>query len=125
MLKPWLLFAATGPLDTTPPLEPGIKTGGMALQEILLLVGVAAVLALVLFLAVYIFRRNSRQRYSQGGAQVLVPAEHRDHHHSGGRRMKLKRKRRSHPDNLPRNPTLAEAGGLPPVRSEVRPENPH
>ncbi len=81
MLKPWLLFAATGPLDTTPPLEPGGKIGGLALQEILLLVGVAAILAIVLFLAVYIFRRNSRQRYSQGGAQVLVPAEHRDHHH--------------------------------------------
>jgi hypothetical protein len=30
----------------------------------------------------------------------------------------LRKRRPDHPDNLPRNPTLGETGGLPPVRPD-------
>jgi hypothetical protein len=33
-------------------------------------------------------------------------------------KVRMRRRRSRHPDNLPRNPTLAEAGGLPPARDE-------
>lgn len=121
MLSRWLSLAAAVPSNNDPGIEPNVlsKGSGMALQDMTLLVGVVVVLGLLLFLWVYLTRKNSRHRHAESGARVLYEAEH-DTEHSGRRR--IKRKRRSHPDNLPRNPTLAEAGGLPPVRPDDPPE---
>jgi hypothetical protein len=38
------------------------------------------------------------------------------HSHPGKHRVR--RRRKDHPANLPRNPTLGETGGLPPIRPE-------
>jgi hypothetical protein len=120
MLTKWLFLAASLPPGPNgEPVQPAplSSSSGLALQDILLLVGVVLVVALLLFAWVYLTRRNSRQTHSEMGGRLLYKPERRDGEH-GGRRMRVKRKRRSHPENLPRNPTLAEAGGLPPIRPE-------
>ncbi len=121
MLVQGLFLAALVP---APPNNPNIepaplsKTSGLALQDVLLLAGVVAVLGLLLFLWVAITRKNSKQTHTESGARILYRAEHHEHGEHGHRRMRVKKKRRGHPDNLPRNPTLAEAGGLPPIRPD-------
>lgn len=81
-------------------------------KEVMLIVGIALALALLLFLIVYLTReKRARQKGMVRSSRVL----YRD---SRGSSRKVRRKRRSHPDNLPRNPTLGETGGLPPLRPE-------
>jgi hypothetical protein len=96
------------------------KTGGIfqkgSMGDVLLIVGVGLALATVLFLVVYLSRgkrarrkgmvRSSRVLYNEGGRP------------SNGSNGKIRKRRRSHPDNLPRNPTLGETGGLPPLRPD-------
>jgi len=55
-------------------------------------------------------RRSSRKRSSIGDADV-VRAE-------PPKKVRVRKRRRQHPENYPRNPTLGETGGLPPVRPE-------
>src|SRR5512138_617882 len=107
MLKSWLLLAAVEtpdmPIEGTPP-----KSTGMALQDILLLGGVVVVVALLLFLWVYLTRKNSRRQYTDGGAKVIYKLDKNEAARQDRHRRHRKR-RPNHPDNLPRNPTLAEA----------------
>jgi len=101
---------------------------GLTLKELLILLGaVALVTSMLLVWAVY-FRKRPRAH-----------SHHHHHHHShnqtnssdstnqsngeeGGQR-RYRRKRRRRRDHRPRNPTLAETGGLPPLRSE-HPQDP-
>lgn len=111
---------------------------GLTLKELMMVLGaVAAVTLPVVLWAVYIRKRpHSHSR-----------RHHRHHHHhqdvsptldrslrpeaeaeaeadadaEGDRRHRRKRRRRR--EHRPRNPTLAETGGLPPLRSE-RPSDP-
>ena len=85
--------------------------------EILILLVVVAVLAAVLFGWALIFRKPS---HSHLGRRSGVLHEGESRSSSGGG----KRRRRSrHPENRPRNPTLKERGGLPPMREEDPPGN--
>jgi FtsZ-interacting cell division protein ZipA len=122
MLKHLLLFAAINPAE--PPQLPEGKTTavfGMSLRDILLVAGVAVVLALILFLWAYLTRKErSLRRSSSRLSRPIYRAERRKHAsaNSSSNSRHARRRRRLHPDNLPRNPTLAEAGGLPPIREE-------
>ena len=110
---------AAAPPDVSDLVAPHGQSGrifGLAMRDALLVLGVLAVLALILFTWVYLTRRNPRRR-AESGDRVLYQADQRDVERSG-RRMKRRKKRADHPENLPRNPTLAEAGGLPPIRQE-------
>jgi hypothetical protein len=102
------------------PQQPGIfhsNTGG---HDVFLILGVGSLLALVLFFAVYLTRgKRARRAGVVRSSRVLYRQEPGSGESSSGR-MKIRKKRKSHPDNLPRNPTLGETGGLPPLR----PENP-
>lgn len=91
-------------------------------HEMALLFGVFGVLAMALFLLAYLKRRKRRQglsrsphppSFSQSEARKNAASAQR-----GRRRRKWHRRRREH---RPRNPTLAETGGLPPIRSEDKP----
>ena len=106
------LLAQLTPLDL--PQAPTAPTGlfGLSLREVALVLGVVVVLASVLFFWAYWTRRDPRRK-AEGGGRVIYHSERR----SDGK-VKVRRKRSRHPDNLPRNPTLAEAGGLPPAREE-------
>jgi hypothetical protein len=79
---------------------------------------VLLVAALVFFWAVFIRKRPQTQR----GSFVVTRARPEDKNRGGSSGRRRRRKRRpDHPENLPRNPTLAEIGGLPPLRPEDEP----
>jgi type VI protein secretion system component VasK len=97
---------------------------GLTLKELLMLLGAVSVVTLCLFIWAAYFRKRPRQH------------SHRHHHHQpeadgapanleseqdDERRYRKKRRRRR--EHRPRNPTLAETGGLPPLRTE-RPVDP-
>ena len=95
------------------------RTPSGALREYVLVLGAIVLVTLVLLLWAA-FLRKRRHRHS-----------HNHHHHSSGQpatpetnagdsvvephRRRRRRRRREH---RPRNPTLAETGGLPPVRTD-------
>jgi len=105
---------------------------GLTLKELLTMLGAVALVTLLLILwAVYI--RKAPRRHS-----------HRHHHHhdeqhdsedlnnssslpedpdsEGLGEKRYRRKRRRRREHRARNPTLAETGGLPPLRSERPPD---
>ena len=93
--------------------------------ETILLFGVLVVITLALLLLAYILNRKrhrglSRSPHppslSQSETGKNVASTQASH-----RRRKRRRRRREH---RPRNPTLAETGGLPPVRPEDQPPPP-
>lgn len=81
----------------------------------LILAAALAMAAMFFFWAFFLRKRPETRR----GSIVLERAkrESPDRYGSSGRRRRRKRKA-DHPENLPRNPTLAEIGGLPPPRPE-------
>ncbi len=103
------------------------KTGGLLFQDVLLILGVVTVLTslLLVWAARYARRRKRHRHLHHGQPQILKPAtaesdreaEEESGHHRHRRRRVPRR------DHRGRNPTLAETGGLPPVRSGP-PESP-
>ena len=120
MLTKLIVLAAASSMDPEAAMlheRPSVLFG-MSLKDILLIGGVAAVLALILFLWVYITRKDRRASSSRL-SRPIYRAEKKPVTDGSVNRVKVrKRRRRNHPDHLPRNPTLAEAGGLPPLREE-------
>ena len=103
---------------------------GLTLKELLLLLGAVGVVTLLVVLwAVYLRKRPGEHSHRH----------HHHHHHSraqddtvsssangdpdGTTEKRYRRKRRRRREHRPRNPTLAETGGLPPLRTE-RPSDP-
>ena len=119
MLDRILLFAAAA-ADVLPdnlPLRETTRLFGLGARDLALLIGIAAVVGLVLFLWVYMTRRDRRRHLSRN--RVVARAErHSGRDQSDERRRRLRKRRPDHPDNLPRNPTLGETGGLPPIRPD-------
>ena len=81
-----------------------------------LILAASLVVAAALFFWAFFLRKRPESRR---GSLVLERAkrESPERYGSSGRRRRRKR-RPDHPENLPRNPTLAEIGGLPPPRPE-------
>jgi hypothetical protein len=122
-----LFFLAAIETPTLPgpagaPLTP--STSGLHLQDVLLVVGVILILAFLLFVWVYMTRKKHRPQYTEGGAKVIYKLD-KDELEQANRHRKHRKRRPNHPDNLPRNPTLAEAGGLPPIRPDEPSEPVH
>jgi hypothetical protein len=125
----WLMLATS--LNPLAPGEGIGKTGGLVLRDVLLILG-SGLFLLVLLLAwvrFYVRRpKRARHRHHHRNSSTS-PAIHgpdpdavkphapptpdtphdRSHHH--------RRRRRHRRDHRGRNPSLAEAGGLPPRRS--------
>jgi hypothetical protein len=95
------------------------------IHEAILLFSVLAVLTMALFLLAYIrYRKRRRGLARSPHPPSFSQSESRKNAASsqgGRRRRKWHRRRREH---RPRNPTLAETGGLPPIRSEDQPPAP-
>lgn len=121
MLDRIVLFAAAArdvlPEGVLPPQEP-TKLFGLGLRDLMLLVGLAAIVGLVLFLWAYMTRRERRRHLSRSARAIARPEPHGRAEERDDRRRRLRKRRPHHPDNLPRNPTLGETGGLPPVRPD-------
>jgi len=100
---------------------------GLTLKELLIVLGaVGVVTALVLIWAVYFRKkphRHSHHHHHHHSDEAQEPAEASMNSGSGvsGER-RYHRKRRRRREHRPRNPTLAETGGLPPMRVERPPD---
>lgn len=118
MLKAIVMFAEAVPNGTENlPRSGGIFQNISGIQDMMLIVGVGLALALCLFLVVYLTReKRAREKGMVRSSRVLYGGGSKSGERSA--RGKIRKKRRSHPDNLPRNPTLGETGGLPPLRPE-------
>jgi hypothetical protein len=100
MMTPGFL-AGAGTVNAENALRSLIPSGS-TVSQVLIYFGALFLVALVVF-AWAIFRTQHRRRHS--------------HHY----RPKLVSKHQRQPEYLPHNPTLAEVGGLPPVRIEKQP----
>lgn len=78
-------------------------------EVFLILAAMGLVIALVLIWAVFIRKPKIETR-----SKVLEPFVEEERKSSSGRKRRRKRRR----EHRPRNPTLAETGGLPPPRNE-------
>ncbi len=130
MLKCFILLAAASPdpIDKTPVPMPEGGTNNFAslqIRDILLICGAALAMACVLFIWAYVTRKDRQKAFAAShGARILTEQGHSSSHgHGHGRKVRIRKRRRDHPDNMGRNPTLAEAGGLPPLRPD-EPESP-
>jgi len=114
LTKSFIFFAQIDPnvLDSKPS-----KGFSLNLKDSMLIFGLALILALLLFLWAYLSRRRRR---SHGLSRSSMSPDHPDREvvDSSSGKMRYRKKRRRHPDHLPRNPSLGETGGLPPPRPE-------
>lgn len=121
MLTRVLLAAAQTAADIQqqlPAQEPS-KILGMGMRDILLLLGLVAIMGLMLYVFAYMTRRNRRRHISRSaGGRWRSEREAQKATGGGGRRFRIRKKRGEHPDFRPRNPTLGETGGLPPARPD-------
>ena len=113
LIRSFIFLAEIDPklVDTKPS-----KGFSLNLRDTLLIVGVGLILALVLFLWAYLSRKRRR---GHSLARSSMSSDHPDREvvpSSSGGKVKYRKKRRRHPDHLPRNPSLGETGGLPPPR---------
>lgn len=97
-----------GELLNTPPTAQSLWS---ELGPLTIVLGAVLLLGLVLFFAVYLWKRAPVEDV------VSAAGAHHHHPHRGKRRKRLRQHR-------PRNPTLAETGGLPPLRDEPPPSPP-
>jgi hypothetical protein len=123
MLTPHFLFAAVESFKPESlPQGGGIVHKNSAGGDMLLILAIGVGLAAILFTIVYLSRQKRARRLGTVRSSRVLYREDKTTKQSSGR-MKMRKKRRSHPDNLPRNPTLGETGGLPPLRPEEPSEN--
>ena len=115
-------FAQILPIDVLP--SSGSHWMGLTLKELLILLGAVSIVTLAVFIwAAYIRkgpRRHSHHHHHHSHSSSASPPESPDVGANGEKRYRRKRRRRR--EHRPRNPTLAETGGLPPVRTEHPPE---
>jgi hypothetical protein len=103
MITPGFL-AGTGTVNAENALHSLIPSGS-TVSQVLIYFGALFLVAVTVF-AWAVFRTHHRQRHS---------------HHN---RLKPASKHQRQHEYRPRNPTLAETGGLPPVRAEKQPSSP-
>ena len=120
MLKLYCLLAAAAadPTFDAPVIEGEAgKIFGYNVRDGMLLAGLVLALAGVLFLYVYLTRKKHRSTIAPAGSRAIYRAEPEEED-SERRRHRKRRRKPNHPEFLPRNPTLQETGGLPPLRPE-------
>jgi len=118
MLRAIVMLAVVDPFENGMPPEKPSVIFGLTLQDLLLILGAAAVLAVILFLSVYLTRKGRRGQSLARSPKAIYAPEPTSSSHSSGRSRFRKKRRRNHAEQLPRNPTLGETGGLPPVRED-------
>ncbi|PYI83220.1 MAG: hypothetical protein DME26_15440 [Verrucomicrobia bacterium] len=112
-MKP-LVFLAQ--LETVFAEKPS-KSYSYGVREILIVIGIALALSAGLFIWAAFWRKRKRAHSSSQHRQQDLPPGG-EPSESSHKRHKRRHRKASHPDKRPRNPTLAETGGLPPARPE-------
>ena len=103
----------------------GVSSG---VKAALIVLGVLIVVSAIFFIWASVFRKTRKRHHSYDRFRKSKSAEakkdrHEHQHHRPGVFRRKKRHRRHHRER-PRNPTLSETGGLPPVRSPHDPAPP-
>lgn len=114
-----VLFAQLEGLNPLNPTEPVARATGLFFKDVLVIIATGLALGLILLLWArhYVKRKKRQHHYDRKVVSHSLPAvsdqdeEEEPHHHSRRRR----KRRREH---RPRNPTLAETGGLPATKTE-------
>ena len=109
--------------DTTGALLTSWRMSDPATQRLLIFGALGLVTLLILAWAVFLRKRRRRRKehhHSSKPAEVTQAPAEEDVPSPSGKRRRRRRSGRSH---RPRNPTLAEPGGLPPIRLERPPES--
>src|SRR5262245_61537974 len=115
MASPQFLLGQIETIINTP-VQKSVST---SVGDTVVIIGCALVLGAILFGAAYYYRkRRPAHHRHQYPAPPEAPTENAQPSHSHRRRRRRHRKA-SHPDKRPRNPTLNETGGLPPMRAET------
>lgn len=106
------LFAAVTDIASpgAKPVPVGLP-GSPVLEDMLLILVIGLALAAVLVLSVYV-RYQRKRRPGLGRTASIAPGADNSSDGNSGRGARADRRRRNR-----RNPTLAETGGLPPVRN--------
>jgi hypothetical protein len=100
------MFAAVTPERLPAPTPTELREYlGMSLGQLGWVVAAVLAVGLLLFALAYLSRRR---RYELSNEDPLRPRRHHHHRHH--------RRHRTHVTYTQRNPTLAETGGLPPLR---------
>jgi hypothetical protein len=121
------LFAAGRVIDGLNPAEAVGKTGSLLLRDVFLIIAATAFLTLVL-LVWAVRRKRQRHRHRREHHTSTTPttpvAETADDSSSPHHQHRHHRRRRQRDGHRGRNPTLAETGGLPPIRPGSTPRPP-
>ena len=109
-----MILAATGTFDVFDTFL-GWQRANQGFRDALLVATAAVVATLAILLwAVFVRKRRDRPSY-----QIPTPKSDQQPPAATAKRRKWRRRRKDH---RPRNPTLAETGGLPPVKPPSRHE---
>lgn len=115
----FLAQGAEGDSRTVTTGKAGYGALGSNVTQWFIIIGALLLVSIItaIVLIAYSSRRHNRRhrRHSHSDHSELAPAES-EHRH----RKRRHRRRSAHP-NYPTNPTLAETGGLPPVRPDDQP----
>jgi len=119
MTEHLVLFAQLEGLNPLNPTGPVARTTGLLFKDVLVIIATGLVLGLLLLLWArhYVKRKKHHHHHDRKVVSHSVPTvagqdDEEEPHHQSRRRRKRRREHR------PRNPTLAEAGGLPTTKSE-------
>ena len=91
--------------------------------RMLLLLGVIAIIAIGSTCLPISPAENAARRISRSGPEMWGADRHAQSERREGR-VRIRKKRRKHPDFRPRNPTLGETGGLPLRSALTNPRSP-
>ena len=120
ILTHWILIAQTPEPDLVPS---ALQNMGRGPRDIIIVVIAAAlIVAAVVVWAVFIRKRpkdDSRWAVHHSSHSTASETESAE----GSQHRRYHRRRRRRREHRPRNPTLAETGGLPPVRHD-KPQEP-
>jgi hypothetical protein len=104
--------------DQLPPMAPLSPGFG----DFLIVLGAIALVTLIVLVCFIVFRKKSRHRHKHHSHTSDHERLETDSHEGKIRVRKSYRHRRR--EHRPMNPTLAQTGGLPPVRSQPPPTPP-
>jgi len=116
-------FCFLAQLDGLNPLNPTApvgKTTGLVFMDIMVILatGLALGLILLLWARYYVRSKKRRQHRHHERRSDPLPVAHAVEDGEDGEGRRVRRRRRRHRrDHRPRNPTLAETGGLPPSKA--------
>jgi len=118
MLK-YLFAAAEMSLEDKEALKSKTFFSGKGMdKETAIVLGIAVLVVGVLLVWALFIRKRPKEVL---GSRVLAEPDRKSQRYGSSGRRRHRKRRPNHPDNYGRRPTLAETGGLPPLRPDDPP----